>query len=66
MPFVEVNLAAGRSSEQLRLLIHEVSLAVERSLGAPLASIRVVVREIPPALWAAGDVTLEEKAGGGL
>ena len=64
MPFVEVNLAAGRSPEQLRSLIHEVTHAVERALEAPLGSIRVVVREIPPALWAAGDVTLEEKAAG--
>lgn len=62
MPFVEVNIAAGRPPEQLRSLITEVTHAVERSLDAPLASIRVVVREIPPSLWAAGDVTLEEKS----
>lgn len=64
MPFVEVNLTSGRSPEQLRSLIREVTHAVERSLQAPLGSIRVVVREIPPSLWAAGDVTLEEKAAG--
>lgn len=62
MPFVEVNLVEGRSPEQLRTLIREVTLAVARSLEAPQESIRVIVRQVPPSLGAAGDVTIEEKA----
>lgn len=64
MPFVEVHLAEGRAPEQLRTLIHEVTNAVHRSLGAPVGSVRVIVREVPLTLWAAGDVTLAEKAAG--
>ena len=34
--------------------------AVE-AVGAPRESIRVVLREVPPTHWAAGDVTIAER-----
>jgi 4-oxalocrotonate tautomerase len=61
MPLVEVTLAAGRSEDMLRELIHELHAAVHRAIGAPEASIRVIVREVPLTHWAAGDVTLAER-----
>ena len=61
MPLVEVTLTEGRTAEQIRALIHEVTGAVERAVGAPTASIRVVVREVPATHWAAGDVTIAER-----
>jgi 4-oxalocrotonate tautomerase len=61
MPFIQVNLAEGRSPEQLRALISEVTAAVEHSISAPKQSIRVVIQEIPRTHWAAGDVTLAER-----
>jgi len=61
MPLVEVTLTEGRTAEQIRALIHEVTGAVERAVGAPPASIRVVVREVPATHWAAGDVTIAER-----
>ena len=61
MPLVEVTLAQGRSPEQIRALLHEVTEAVMRSVGAPKQNIRVVVREVPPTHWAAGDVTIAER-----
>jgi 4-oxalocrotonate tautomerase len=61
MPLVEVTLTEGRSAEQIRALIHELTGAVERAVGAPAANIRVVVREIPVTHWAAGDVTIAER-----
>ncbi|WP_291053005.1 4-oxalocrotonate tautomerase family protein [Herbiconiux sp.] len=62
MPFIEATVAAGRTPEQLRSLMSELHGAVERSLGAPAQSIRVVVREVPPEHWSSGGVTLAEKA----
>jgi 4-oxalocrotonate tautomerase len=62
MPIVEATVAAGRSPEQLRALMSELHSAVERSLGAPAQSIRVIVREVPPEHWSSGGVTLAEKA----
>ena len=64
MPFVEVTLAAGRSPEQLRLLMSMLTEAVVESIGARRESVRVVLREVPKTHWAAGDVTLAEKEAG--
>jgi 4-oxalocrotonate tautomerase len=61
MPLVEVSLAEGRTPAQIRSLIHEVHQAVVRAITAPPATVRVIVREVPPAHWAAGDVTLAER-----
>jgi 4-oxalocrotonate tautomerase len=61
VPVVEVTLTQGRSPEQIRALIHEVTDAVTRAVSAPVESIRVIIREIPPSHFAAGDVTIEER-----
>jgi 4-oxalocrotonate tautomerase len=61
MPLVEVSLAEGRTPAQIRSLIHEVHQAVVRAIAAPPATVRVIVREVPPTHWAAGDVTLAER-----
>lgn len=61
MPFIDVTIGLGRSPEQIRVLIHELTEAAQRSLGAPKENIRVVVREVPETHWAAGDVTVAER-----
>jgi 4-oxalocrotonate tautomerase len=63
MPFVEVTLTEGRTRDQLRTLITRLTDAAETSLGAPRETIRVVLREVPPAHYAVGDVTLAESSG---
>ncbi|TDB87552.1 tautomerase family protein [Actinomadura sp. 7K534] len=61
MPLIEVSLVEGRPPEQLRALISGLTDAAEAAIGAPRASIRVILREVPAAHWAAGDVTIEER-----
>ncbi|MEU3526761.1 4-oxalocrotonate tautomerase family protein [Streptomyces sp. NPDC038707] len=61
MPLIDISLAAGRDAQQVRALISEVHRAVRDSLGVPDERIRVLVREVPPTHWAAGDVTLQER-----
>jgi len=61
MPLVEVTLLQGRAPEQIRALIHELHEAVIRAIDTPAGNVRVVVREVPPAHWAAGDVTIAER-----
>lgn len=61
MPLVEITLAQGRSPQMLRVLLHEVHAAVVRAVAAPDESVRVVIREVPPTHWSAGDVTLAER-----
>lgn len=62
MPLVQVTLAQGRSPEQLRVLIGKLTEAVVDAVGAPKQKVRVVVYEVPATHWAAGDVTLQERA----
>jgi 4-oxalocrotonate tautomerase len=64
MPLVEVTLVEGRTPEQLRSLITALTAAVETSIAAPKDAIRVVLRELPPTHWAAGDVTIAERRKG--
>ncbi|GAA3587699.1 tautomerase family protein [Amycolatopsis ultiminotia] len=61
MPFIDVTITEGRSPEQLRALIKELTEAAHRAVDAPVESIRVVLRECPPTHWAAGDVTIAER-----
>ncbi|MEA5457027.1 tautomerase family protein [Sinomonas sp. JGH33] len=62
MPIIEITLAEGRSEDDLRRLMQDVHDTVHRSIGAPEASIRVLVRQIAPELWLAGGETLAERA----
>jgi 4-oxalocrotonate tautomerase family enzyme len=62
MPLIEVTLAEGRSPEKLRALISKLTDAVVETGVAPKEAVRVIVREVPPTHWAAGDETLAERA----
>ncbi|MCO7191969.1 tautomerase family protein [Pseudonocardia sp. McavD-2-B] len=61
MPIIEVTLAEGRTPQQLRSLIHELTEAAQRAVDAPLRAVRVILREVPSTHFAAGDVTIEER-----
>ena len=60
MPQIDVTISAGRTPDQIRAMIHEVHEAVVRTVAARPEHVRVVVREVPRAHWATGDVTLTE------
>ena len=60
MPNIDVTISAGRTPDQIRAMIHEVHAAVVRTVNARPEHVRVVVREVPRAHWATGDVTLTE------
>ena len=47
MPICEITMIEGRSREQKRALMREVTDAIVRSVGAPAASVRIILREIP-------------------
>ena len=68
MPLIQVTLATGRTPEQLHALGVALTDTVERTIGAPRESIRVVLSECEPEHWFAGGQTLAERraaAGGG-
>ncbi len=66
MPIIEVTLIEGRPPEKVRSLISNLTEAAIRALDAPPQSVRVIVREVPPTHFAAGDVTVAERSGPAL
>lgn len=62
MPVIEVTLAEGRPPEKLSSLIRALTDAVEQTGVGPRDSVRVILREVPPTHFAAGGVTLAERA----
>ncbi len=63
MPIITVTMVSGRSQTQIRALIEALTDAAHAAIDAPLESIRVVISEVPPSHFAAGNVTIEEKRG---
>jgi 4-oxalocrotonate tautomerase len=63
MPVIDVTLVEGRSPDQIRALVTALTEAAASTVDAPRESIRVVIREVPPTHWAAGDVTIAERRG---
>lgn len=61
MPIVNISLAAGRDPQVLRSCLQAVHDAVRDSLGVPESAVRVLLTEVPPALWSSGGVTLQER-----
>jgi 4-oxalocrotonate tautomerase len=61
MPLIQVQMVAGRTSEQKAALIRELAQATMRAIGAPEASIRVILNEVPAEHWGIGTVSKAEK-----
>lgn len=61
MPVVLVYLAAGRSPATRRALLDAVAGAVGTALDVPRTGIRVLVQEVTPEDYLAGDETLAER-----
>jgi len=61
MPLVEISLVEGRTPDQLRTLISEITDVVERNVQAARPSIRVLVRELPKTHWAIGGETVADR-----
>ncbi|GGL40047.1 4-oxalocrotonate tautomerase family protein [Phycicoccus endophyticus] len=62
MPVIDVTLAEGRDPEALRTLVDRLTDAAVEALDVPCDSVRVILREVPPTHFAAGGVTLAERA----
>lgn len=47
MPLIQVNMLEGRSAEQKAAMLRAITAAVQESIDAPVASIRVWIHEFP-------------------
>ncbi|PCH85342.1 MAG: 4-oxalocrotonate tautomerase [Piscirickettsiaceae bacterium] len=57
MPIVTVNMLEGRTDEQKAALIKEVTDAICHSIEAPIASVRVIINEMPNTQFGIGGKT---------
>lgn len=56
MPLVHIELIAGRSEEQLKNLVKDVTNAVTKNTGAPAEHVHVVLNEMQTNRYAVGGV----------
>jgi 4-oxalocrotonate tautomerase len=61
MPFIQITMAKGRTENQKRDLLREVSSAVTRATGTPEAAVRVWIVEVEPTEVIAGGTILADK-----
>jgi 4-oxalocrotonate tautomerase len=61
MPLVQISMVHGRTPEQIRNLIRQVTNSVSDSLAAPIESVKVIVTEVAPTHWGSGELTMAEK-----
>ena len=61
MPIIHIEIARGRTAEQLRELMANVHRAATDSLQVPESSVRILVHEVEPALWFSGGRSLADR-----
>ncbi|WP_251516786.1 MULTISPECIES: 2-hydroxymuconate tautomerase [Staphylococcus] len=62
MPIVNVKLLEGRSDEQLKDLVAEVTQAVEKTTGANKQAIQVVIEEMKSTHYGVAGVRKSDEA----
>ncbi|MBN8442373.1 MAG: 4-oxalocrotonate tautomerase family protein [Thauera sp.] len=51
MPFAQIYMIEGRTEEQKRAVIENVSQALVDAVGAPKEAVRVWIQEVPKTDW---------------
>jgi 4-oxalocrotonate tautomerase len=54
MPLVHIDLIAGRSEEQLKGLVRDVTTAIVKNTGAPAEHVHVVLNEMQKNRYSVG------------
>ncbi|MGX7927175.1 2-hydroxymuconate tautomerase [Tsuneonella sp. HG094] len=62
MPIIEVSLVEGRAPDAKERLIQALTDAAIEAIGAPRETVRVILRELPPAHYAVGGQSFAAKA----
>ena len=56
MPIVEMTLIEGRTHQQKAAAVEAVTNALVVSLGVPINTVRIIIREVPGEHFAVGGV----------
>ena len=60
MPLAEITMMEGRTEDQKRAVIQKVTQAIVEAVGAPIESVRVVIREVPKTNWGIAGKTAKD------
>lgn len=60
MPLVQISTLEGKSPEQIKTCLKEVTEAICRSFGSKPEAVRVIVEIIPKTHWAVAGVSTAE------
>lgn len=60
MPFAQIYLLEGRTAEQKKVFIEEVTAALQRALDAPVQNVRVWIHDMPKENWGIAGVTAKD------
>jgi 4-oxalocrotonate tautomerase len=62
MPFAQIYMIEGRTTEQKKAVIEKVTQALVEAVGAPRENVRVWIHDVPKENWGiAGQTALELK-----
>jgi 4-oxalocrotonate tautomerase len=57
MPLAQIYLIEGRTAEQKRAVIENVTRALGEAVGAPKEAVRVVIQDVPAENWGIAGAT---------
>ncbi|MDD3018009.1 MAG: 4-oxalocrotonate tautomerase family protein [Comamonas sp.] len=60
MPFAQIHMIEGRTEEQKKVVIEKVSQALVEATGAPIATVRVWITEVPKENWGIAGVSVKD------
>ncbi len=60
MPFAQIYLIEGRTTEQKRAVIEKVTQALSEAVGAPKENVRVWITEVPKENWGIAGVSAKD------
>ena len=61
MPIVQIDFVAGRTTEQKRNMVKNVTEAISTSIGCSESAVTVILRELPKESFGIGGKLLSDK-----
>ncbi|WP_296225731.1 2-hydroxymuconate tautomerase [Ralstonia sp. UBA689] len=60
MPFAQIYMIEGRTTEQKRAVIEKVTAALVEATGAPKENVRVWIHDVPKENWGIAGVSARD------
>ena len=60
MPFAQIYMVEGRTTEQKKAVIEKVTQALVEATGAPVANVRVWIQDVPKENWGIAGVSAKD------